>query len=173
MKSEPEVATRPQIRRLNTDDDLAELTGLLHRAYAGLAEMGLNFVATYQDVETTRSRIEGAECYVAEIDGHVVGTITFRDCARTGGCEWYERSDVSSFGQFGVEPSLQSRGLGSALLAFVESRAKELGASEIALDTAEPATHLIDYYSRHGYRIVDRIKWDVVNYSSVIMSKRL
>ena len=173
MKSESEVATDPQIRRLNADDNLTELTALLHRAYAGLAAMGLNFVATYQDVQTTQSRIEGAECYVAEIDGRVVGTITFRDCARTGGCDWYDRPDVASFGQFGVEPSLQGHGIGSALLAFVELRAKELGASEVALDTAEPAKHLLDYYSRHGYRIVDRVKWDVVNYSSVIMTKRL
>ncbi len=162
-----------KIRALGVDDDLFALTSLLHRAYAKLAAMGLNFVATSQDVDTTRERIEGAECFVAEMDGRIVGTIVFRDRSRTAGCAWYDREDVASFGQFGVEPGLQGSGVGARLLAHVEERAKETGANELALDTAEPATHLIDYYSRHGYRIVDRVKWDVVNYSSVIMSKHL
>jgi len=162
-----------QIRPLSEDDDLGELTALLHRAYASLAEMNLHFVATKQDVETTRARIAGAECYVAVLDGRVVGTIVFRPCARTGGCEWYDRPEVASFGQFGVEPTLQGLGIGTALLDHVESRARDLGAKEIALDTAEPAQHLIEYYGRHGYRIVGKEKWDIVNYSSVIMSKAL
>jgi len=161
------------VRRLNEEDDLEELTRLLHRAYAQLAAMGLQFVATRQDVETTRARISGAECYVAVARGKIVGTITFRDCARTGSCAWYDRPDVASFGQFGVEPNLQGQGIGSTLIACVEDRAHSIGAEEIALDTAEPAKHLIDFYARHGYRIVDRVKWEEVNYSSVIMSKSL
>lgn len=161
------------IRRLAGSDSLEELTELLHRAYAQLAAMDLHFVATKQDVETTRSRIEGGECYVAELDGKVVGTIVFRPCDQSGGCAWYDQPDVASFGQFGVEPSLQGHGVGSALLNRVEERARETGAEEIALDTAEPATHLIELYSHRGYRIVDQVKWDEVNYSSVIMSKRL
>lgn len=161
------------IRRLRETDDLHALTELLHRSYAQLAAMGLNFVATYQDVDTTRSRIENAECFVAEHEQKIVGTIVFRDCNRSGGCEWYDRPDVASFGQFGVEPGLQKLGIGSRLLEHVERRAREKGAAELALDTAEPAQHLIDYYARRGYRIVGRNKWDVVNYRSVIMSKTL
>jgi GNAT superfamily N-acetyltransferase len=167
------AATRLSLRPLAPDDDLFELTELLHRAYAQLATMGLHFVATHQDAEVTRARIQGAECYVAEMEGQIVGTIVFRDCLRTGSCEWYDRPDVASFGQFGVEPDMQGHGIGSALLDHVEKRALEVGASEIALDTAAPATHLIELYSRRGYRIVENVKWEEVNYSSVIMSKRL
>ena len=162
-----------EIRRLAETDDLEQLTALLHRAYARLANMGLHFVATKQDVATTKERIQDAECYVATLDGRIVGTIVFRPCARTGGCAWYDRPDVASFGQFGVEPALQGMGIGARLLHFVEAHARATGAKEIALDTAEPATHLIDYYMRHGYRVVDRHKWHVVNYASVIMSKAL
>ena len=161
------------IRRLSDSDDLDELTALLHRAYARLAQMGLHFVATAQDVDTTRSRIQGAECYVADFDGRIVGTITFRTSDRSGGHEWYDRPDVTSFGQFGVDPDMQGLGIGLLLLEHVENRARELGATEIALDTAEPAKHLIELYSSHGYRIVAHAKWEEVNYSSVIMSKSL
>jgi predicted N-acetyltransferase YhbS len=124
-------------------------------------------------VETTRNRVEGGECYVAELNGRIVGTIVFRDVVRTSGADWYDRDDVSSFGQFGVEPELQGSGIGESLLAHVENRARESGAQELALDTAQPAAHLIEYYSRHGYRVVGHLKWEIVNYSSVIMSKRL
>jgi GNAT superfamily N-acetyltransferase len=163
-----------QIRPLGGSDDLEGLTELLHRAYGQLAELGLRFLATHQNVDTTKSRIAGAECFVAELDGLIVGTVVFRDCARTGSCAWYDRPDVASFGQFGVEPSMQGRGIGTSLLSFVEDRAREVGAKELALDTAEPAAHLIALYSKLGYRIVEHVNWgEVVNYSSVIMSKRL
>ena len=161
------------VRLLGLEDSIYELTALLHRAYKRLADMNLRFVATYQDEATTRDRIEGAECYVAQIDGRIVGTIAFRDAEKTEGCPWYDRPEVASFGQFAVEPDLQGRGIGTALLRFIEQRAIESGAAELALDTAEPASHLIDYYSKVGYRIVDRVQWDVTNYVSVIMSKKL
>src|SRR5579864_3313349 len=48
-----------------------------------------------------------------------------------------------------------------------------LGAGALALDTAEPATDLIRFYSRHGYRIVETVQWEEVNYRSVVMSKQL
>ncbi|MBW1796697.1 MAG: GNAT family N-acetyltransferase, partial [Deltaproteobacteria bacterium] len=47
------------------------------------------------------------------------------------------------------------------------------GASELALDTAEQATHLINWYERLGYRFIEYVDWDVTNYRSVIMSKRV
>lgn len=57
------------------------------------------------------------------------------------------------------------------LLAFAESRARELGAREVAVDTAEGAHHLIRYYSTRGYREVGHAQWEHTNYRSVILSK--
>lgn len=152
-------------------DDVGTLTELLHRAYAPLAARGLRFLATHQTPATTLRRIEGSECYLAERGGQLVGTITFRPAAATGGCPFYDRPEVASFGQFAVEPAAQRGGIGSALLAFVERRAADTGAAELALDTAEPAADLIAFYARRGYRIVGRAQWSDVNYASVIMSK--
>jgi GNAT superfamily N-acetyltransferase len=108
---------------------------------------------------------------VAEIDDRIVGTILFEDAATTAGCGYYDRPGVASFHQFAVEPEWQGRGIGSRLLAHVEARAAETGAAEIALDTAEEATHLIALYNRRGYCIVDHADWDETNYVSVIMSR--
>lgn len=43
----------------------------------------------------------------------------------------------------------------------------------MALDTAEPAQHLRDWYTSLGYRLVDYAQWPGKTYRSVIMSKRL
>jgi len=45
------------IRLLTPADDLAALTALLHRAYGALAARGMRFLASYQSMETTASRI--------------------------------------------------------------------------------------------------------------------
>jgi GNAT superfamily N-acetyltransferase len=152
---------------------MAELTELLHRAYAPLAEAGMRFLATHQTVEQTAERCAHGECYVVETDGRLVGSVNFREPSLTDGCPWYDRPDVASFGQFAVEPSLQGSGIGSMLLDLAERRARETNAHHLALDTAEPATHLIAYYQKRGYEFVEYTQWDVSNYRSVILSKRL
>lgn len=161
------------IRRLLDSDSVSELTELLHRSYKRLADMGLRFVATHQSDAVTLERLSSGEAFVAELKGRIVGTILFRPPHLTRGCEWYDRPEVAMFGQFGVEPGLQGSGIGKALLLHCEQRAREEGASEIALDTSEKALHLIEMYQRWGYRLVGETQWDGVNYRSVIMSKRL
>jgi GNAT superfamily N-acetyltransferase len=161
------------LRLLGPVDDIATLTALLHRAYAPLAARGLRYLASHQDNATTRRRISGGECWLAEAAGRLIGTITLRDAHRTNGCPWYDRPDVASFGQFAVDPLWQGRGVGSRLVDRVERRARENGVAELALDTAETADDLIAFYTRRGYRFVDHVRWDAVNYRSVVLSKRL
>jgi GNAT superfamily N-acetyltransferase len=169
-ESEPvEVSVRP----ITDGDSIAELTDFLHRSYRVLADMGLRFFATHQTEEQTRERIANGLCLLALNDERVIGTIFYCDPARSGGTGWYDRPDVAYFGQFAVEPSLRRCGLGRMLLEIVEEIAREDGAAELGLDTAETAHHLISYYGSLGYRHVTHVQWDVTNYRSVIMSKRL
>jgi GNAT superfamily N-acetyltransferase len=161
------------LRLLDPGDEIPLLTALLHRAYAPLAARGMRYLASHQDDATTRRRISGGECWLAEMGGQLIGTITLRDADRTSGCPWYDRPDVASFGQFAVHPACQSRGVGSRLIDHVEQRARLKGMAELALDTAETADDLIAFYTRRGYRFVDHVRWDAVNYRSVVLSKRL
>ena len=166
----PEI---PSFRRLREDDDLAALTDLLHRAYAPLAARGLRYVATHQDVETTRKRTSGGECWVRDDDGALVATVTWYRPFAGSFCEWYRRPEVAFFGQFAVDPSLQGAGVGGELLTLVERRAAEEGYAELACDTASPAEHLIAFYARRGFRFVGTTRWESVNYESVVLSKSL
>jgi len=161
------------IRRLRNSDSLQGLTDLLHRSYRVLAEMNLRYFATHQSVDQTRDRIGNGTCFVAVRDGVIVGTILYRRPGQSRGTPFYERPGVAKVSQLAVEPKLQQQGIATRLIDHAEKTARDDGALELALDTAEQATHLIEWYERLGYRFIEHADWDVTNYRSVVMSKRL
>ena len=59
------------------------------------------------------------------------------------------------------------------VLERFEELARAKGAIELACDTAEHAHHLRQWYDRMGYRFIEFVQWDVTNFRSVILSKRL
>lgn len=161
------------IRTFVATDSVEELTDLLHRAYKSLADMGLNFLATHQDAETTLRRISKGECFVGTIDGKIVTTITFYMPAPSTVSSWYNRPDVGKIGQLAVDPAFQKQKIASRMMQFIEQHAQSRGIAELALDTSEQAAHLIQWYERLGYRFIEYVQWDVTNYRSVVMSKTL
>ncbi len=163
----------PQVRLLTESDSIDELTGLLHRAYARLGSMGLNYTAVDQSTELTAKRIRGGTCYVATLADALVGTVLVQPTYSQNECEYFTQSGVAAVHQFAVEPTHQSLGIGRMLLARAESWASESGFRELAMDTAEQATHLIELYARLGYEQVGWVQWSGKVYRSVVLSKRL
>ena len=161
------------IRQLAPADSLKELTHLLHRAYAQLGGMGLNYTAVSQPTETTARRLSGGCCFVAEWQGQLAGTVLAKPTEHSSDCEYFARQGVATLRQFGVEPQLQGRGIGRALVHACEAWAREREFRELALDTAEPATHLLQLYSRLGFSPVGFVQWSGKVYRSVVMSKAL
>jgi GNAT superfamily N-acetyltransferase len=160
------------VRPLHPSDSLLELTALLHRAYGRLGAMGLNYTAVDQLPATTRERVKGNECYVAEEEGRIVGTVVLHaDQRDRPACACSD--DTAYLSQFAVEPGLQGRGIGARLLDHIEARAAAMGFRAIALDTAIPATHLVAYYARRGYRTIGEVRFPGKTYTSVVMSKGL
>ena len=163
------------IRLWQPTDSIEELTDLLHRAYRPLADMGMNFTAINQSPQNTRDIIAHGECYVALANERIIGTclLNTKKQPYSEGSPWLDHPMVLSHTQLAVDPDLPAMGIARLLHERVEQRAKELGASEVALDTAEQATHLVRLYQWTGYRIVDTAYHIHTNYRSVIMCKRL
>src|SRR2546423_1628472 len=69
----PQLQPLPIIRELAASDSISDLTALIRRAYKSLADLGLNYTGSYQDDQTTRERICGAECYVLEVGARLAG----------------------------------------------------------------------------------------------------
>lgn len=162
------------IRPWSSDDSYEELTLLLHNAYAELAALGMKFTAVDQSVDTTRRRVDSGRTYIAVKDGRLMGTITLYTNADKFDPSYYFKPGIAHFGQFAVSAEARGLGAGRMLHETAVTEAANLGFSELALDTAETADHLIKLYTKWGYEIVDRHVWGGrINYSSVIMSRRL
>jgi GNAT superfamily N-acetyltransferase len=161
-----------EIREFQLTDSISELTQLIRVSYKALADMEIYMWGTWQNDETTRDRIDRAHTtLIALQNGKMVATISLYAAKPDHPCEHYRKAWY--FGQFAVRPDLQRSGIGSHFIELVEGHAKSHGALQIALDTAEPATHLISYYEKRGYAFVQYQQWEKVNYRSVIMSKNL
>ena len=162
-----------EIRALLDDDDIPAITALLHDAYAPLAAMGFRYLASHQDDVVTRQRLHQGLPFVAVMSSRIIATITLRPSNPDSECSWYRETDVFTFGQFGVLPSLQRCGIGLRLMDMIEQEATKKGARALALDTCEGANHLCRWYSRLGYDFIQHISWHDTNYRSVVLSKPL
>lgn len=160
-----------QIRRLSPTDSLHEITRLLHRGYAQLGAMGLNYTAVDQTPEVTSQRIEGGGCFLALWNGRLAGTVLAKPTETQSECDYFTKSGVASLRQFAVDPELQGKGIGRALIARCECWAVDTRHVELALDTAEPADHLVRLYASLGYNKVGTVQWPGKVYRSVVMSK--
>lgn len=160
-------------------DSLDEITDLLHKSYAGLASMGFNYVAATQSALVTAKRLTVGNSYIARSDGskddHIVGTITYYPSTMPGfhEPEHYMKATVAHFGQFAVLPQAQKLGIGNKLMTTIESHAQQAGKQEIACDTAEGASDLIEFYTKRGYRPVGVHQWSHACYRSVLLTKSL
>jgi predicted N-acetyltransferase YhbS len=160
-----------RIRDFADGDSVAAITALLHAAYGSLAESGFRYLASHQDEATTLRRLRSGVPFVAESGREIIGTVTLYPPSVSSSCEWYRT--VYHFGQFAVRPELQGRGIGFRLYEHVEAFVRSLSVDELALDTAEGAHHLRQWYDRLGFRFIQFISWNETNYRSVILSKSL
>lgn len=162
------------IRPYKPSDSISEITELLHKSYKQLADLGFRYLATHQDDHETEKRLIKGISYLALDGKKIISTVSlYHNNSESYNCNWYQKKNVAHFGQFGVLPEYQKEGIGNYMMDLIEAKAKELGETELALDTAEGAVHLINFYKRRGYRFIEYVDWDVTNYRSVIMSKKL
>ena len=171
------AAAQPELTiRLYQDEDAEALTELLHRAYAELGAAGLNYTAVDQDVATTHYRATSGQCWVAEIAGELVATVTISlppsqhvqeltEVARVANIAWLN--------QLAVDPTKRGRGTARYLWLTALSWAAENGATSVGLDTAQEADHLVSLYTSWGLRPADTIHWPGKTYDSVVMLSRV
>ena len=160
-----------QLRELHAEDSIEQITEMLHRAFARLGEMGVSCSCASQTAEVTRKRISRGSCYVALQGERIVGTVTVYETDLASESAHYRDAQVASVRQLGVDPDFQGKGIGSALLQVARSWARRHGYSWLALDTPEPACHLIQYYSALGFKMAETLQFSGRPYRSVLFAQ--
>lgn len=164
----------PIIRPLEPTDDLIELTELVHAAYAPLGAMGLNYTGVDQPSEVTAERLSAGEAWVAEdAEGALVATATLTYPDPYDPCVYFRDLSQLTLNQFAVHPAYQGAGLGRRMVEHLCQRAAELGYRAVTIDTAIPATHLVEWYARLGFQPIGEVQWEGKTYRSVVMSRLL
>lgn len=145
--------------RRATIADVEAVTAFQQAAYdknrALLGVEPLPLLADYSDV------IDSHETWLLESNGGVEGVLILD-----------ARPDDLLIWSIATAPAAQKRGVGRALLAATEERARALGRNVIRLYTGEPLTGNIAWYQRHGYA-VERVEALAANRRIVHMSKTI
>lgn len=147
--------------------DVSRLRQLLNSAYKNLADMGLNFNATFQDDELTADGLLEGRTFVLDLNGKLVGTMKLQNQ------NVLDDRPCLYVGRFAVEPKLQGQGLGLYLLNLAERLAKREKCTCLQLDTAQPAEHLLNFYQDYGFKIMKQTYFEGKTYCSWILEKSL
>ena len=143
----------PSLRyRVATADDAAAVLALVRRAYRGESSRA-GWTTEADLLDDQRIDLPGVTSKINREDGLVL--LADDDAgALVACCELaIARPGVGYFGMFAVEPTRQAGGLGRAVLAEAERRAREdLGAARMELSVIAARTDLIAWYERRGYR---------------------
>jgi ribosomal protein S18 acetylase RimI-like enzyme len=132
----------PRIRRA-VAADIPALAGIAARAYAKyVARIGRRPPPMDPDFAT---HVADEEVDVVEEGGACAGFVI-----------WRAAGDHVFIDNVAVDPERAGRGLGKALLGWVEARAAELGIRELRLYTNAQMTENLTMYPRLGWEVTER-----------------
>ena len=143
----------------------SDIRTLVNQAYQELSDMGLNYTATYQDVNTTIERMKTGQTFILKKQNQIVATILFSKK------NYFTNKNTAYLSQFAVLPELKRQGLGTYLMDHCEQLAQQQGYEGLQLDTAIPATHLVKMYKNRSYSVVGETHWEGKTYNSYIFEK--
>jgi ribosomal protein S18 acetylase RimI-like enzyme len=148
----PPAPGRPafEIRRIRADehDALAALTVRAYRVVHGGVIDGL-YVDDLLDVA---GRAAAAEVLVAvDGDGTLLGGVTYVP-DRSSQMAEFDDEDAASVRMLAVDPDLQGRGAGAALMAACLDRGRADGRKRLVLHTTDDNTFARAMYERMGFR---------------------
>jgi GNAT superfamily N-acetyltransferase len=163
-----------EIRRVSAEDSKEEINRLFHTSHALLADVGLRRFWIDELMGEGSPENPKGELYLAlDEKGRAIGGIVFFDAENTRGCPFFNRPNVASIGPFAIMPEFQGHGLGGAMLSFVEDRAQESGAEDVAVDIAPEATGQLQKFLQRGYRFAENTRWPGSEKRCVVLAKKL
>ena len=147
------MAPTQLVIRPGTTADLDALRGVVARAnesFRGLVADSLftSYLASAMDVDR---RLQEGELLAAELEGTIVGTITFYRDAQDEGIPVRFPVGTAGIRATAVDPSARGLGIGQALVDACIARAIDAEASGVGLHTATFMKAAVRIYERTGF----------------------
>jgi len=146
-----EAVRAPEVRyRDAVPADIPALVALVESAYRGESSR-VGWTTEADLLGGQRTDAEDIAALLGDAAARILLAVEAEDVV---GCVLLRREPGGAYlGMLAVKPALQTRGLGKALLAEAEGRARgELGAARVRMTVIEQRTELIAWYERRGYR---------------------
>ncbi|KUN42007.1 GNAT family N-acetyltransferase [Streptomyces longwoodensis] len=148
------AAATPLSFRDATEADVDALVALVESAYRGDSSRA-GWTTEADILDGQRTDPEGVRDIVTSPDSRLL-TVE-REGRIVACCQLEHRGEHAYFGMFAVSPGEQGAGLGKAVLAEAERRARETwGATEMHMTVISVREDLIAWYERRGYRRTGR-----------------
>jgi predicted N-acetyltransferase YhbS len=150
------ITTMPTVR-IAVDGDRAAIAELVELALAEYRLVDAVVHEGYLRYSLAAWGDAGAEQLVAEESGRIAGAVLFDPRVRHR-AHWPRT--LATFGTLVVDPSMRRRGIGGALIAACIERAKEAGASGLAIETMPFMTAGQAVYGPFGFERWPAGDWD-------------
>jgi GNAT superfamily N-acetyltransferase len=150
-----------QVRiRLAEQADLALVGAITVDAYVdgGFLTMSDDYV---DHLRNAAQRARSAELWVAELDGTVVGSVTF--CPPGSPHREVAADDEGEFRMLAVSPRAQGRGAARLLVQRCVDRCRELGLGRLSICSMPQMTAAHAIYNRFGFERAEDLDWSPVD----------
>ena len=142
------TAPKPLVRLVEPGDDLATAGEIIRRAYFALP--GYPRDPDYDvEIGAVDERVDDDDVAVAELDGRVVGCLTY--VGPSSPHFEFDDHEAASFRFFGVDPTVQGAGVGEAMVDWCVTRAREQGCARLRIHTLDSMPAARRLYQRKGF----------------------
>lgn len=120
-----------------------KITKVVFKTYQEQAGIAGKIAAVDESVEEILKDIETKHVFVAVLDGQVIGSVRIE----------IKEDSTAYLSRFGVDPEIQSKGIGRALIAEVDKLMETSGIKTLCLHTASRMLSLVRFYYGQGFYI--------------------
>lgn len=137
------------VRRLGAGDDLAAAGEVVRAGYFGLPGYPRDDEYDHE-IGDLAARVDATEVLVAELDGRVVGCLTYVE-EHTNPYAEHGDPGAASFRYFAVAPGEQGLGVGESMVRHVIERARTAGKERVRIHTLTMMHGAMRLYERLGF----------------------
>lgn len=125
---------------------------------AAYGDLGIDLGPYRASLADVAGRASAADVLVAVVDGRVVGTVTYVDGSGNAYAE-FDDDDAAGIRMLAVDPAVQGRGVGGALVEACITRARAAGRRVIVLHTTSGMAAARRLYKARGFRRTPTRDW--------------